>query len=156
MNPVASSPRPTAMGPMKQTLESSPAPVPCGTSVKCVVAALDGEGAILVRLADGTIASCDWLDTGGALLRPLSPGDAVLVLWPREGERGIVIGRIGPYRPTLPIDSLRLEGGQSLTLECGDSSLSLRADGKVVIKGEDVLVRAKGTKRIRAGSVSIN
>jgi hypothetical protein len=43
-----------------------------------------------------------------------------------------------------------------LSLKCGDASIDLRADGKVMIRGEDVLVRAKGTKRIRAGTVSIN
>jgi hypothetical protein len=49
-----------------------------------------------------------------------------------------------------------LQAAHTLSLQCGLSSIDLRADGKVVIKGDDVLVRAKGTKRIRAGSVSIN
>ena len=41
-------------------------------------------------------------------------------------------------------------------LRCGEASLDLRADGKVLLRGDDVLVRAKGTQRIRAGTVSIN
>ena len=60
-----------------------------------------------------------------------------------------------PYRPAGPA-SLALQAGDKLTLRCGQSSIEMSADGKVLIRGEDVLIRAKGTKRIRAGTVSIN
>ena len=51
---------------------------------------------------------------------------------------------------------ISIDATNSLSLKCGEASIELRADGKVLIKGEDVTVRAKGTKRIRAGTVSIN
>ena len=56
----------------------------------------------------------------------------------------------------MPNAHLSIESVGQLTLVCGQASIDLRADGKVMIRGEDVLVRAKGTQRIRAGTVSIN
>jgi hypothetical protein len=49
-----------------------------------------------------------------------------------------------------------LEATEALTLRCGEASIELRADGSAIVKGEDVLLRAKGTQRIRAGNVAIN
>ena len=51
---------------------------------------------------------------------------------------------------------MALQASESLSLTCGQASIELRADGKVLIRGDDVLLRAKGTQRIRAGTVSIN
>jgi len=86
----------------------------------------------------------------------MEPGDIVLVLPPAGGEPGIVIGRIGRYTPPQPHANLTLEATESLTLKCGEASVDLRADGKVMVRGDDVLIRAKGTQRIRAGNVAIN
>ena len=82
--------------------------------------------------------------------------DIVLVHPPQDGLPGIVLGRVGRYRPQTPEVNVVIEATDALTLKCGNSVVDLRADGKVLIKGDDVTVRAKGTKRIRAGSVSIN
>jgi hypothetical protein len=51
---------------------------------------------------------------------------------------------------------MTLTATETLTLKCGEASVNLRADGQVMVKGEDVLLRAKGTQRIRAGNVAIN
>lgn len=84
-------------------------------------------------------------------------GDTVLVLPLGDGAMPVVIGRIRDHASadtTLGVIALAAE--QALSLRCGKSSIDLRADGKVMIRGEDVFVRAKGTKRIRAGTVAIN
>ena len=67
-----------------------------------------------------------------------------------------MLGRIGRYQEPGTQRQVTIEAQESVTLKCGDSSVDLRADGKLMIRGEDVLVRAKGTQRIRAGTVSIN
>ena len=122
------------------------------------LSAIEVDGTLVVLLADGTPLACDWLAGAGAL----EPGDEVLLNAVDGRTRAVVMGRIGPYVKPLAApalgaqEQLTLEATQSLTLKCGESSIDLRADGKVMIRGDDVLVRAKGTQRIRAGSVSIN
>ncbi len=97
---------------------------------------------------------CDWLDTGSTLVPPLMPGDTVLVLPPAGDGAGVVLGRIGSYQAQRA--AVVLDATESLSLRCGESSLEMRANGQVLLKGDDVLLRAKGTQRIRAGTVAIN
>lgn len=114
-----------------------------------------GEGGVLkVSLPSGSEFLCDWLDNGVAVA--LQPGDLLLALPPDASGRGIVLGRIGPYRPAEPQPRVTLEATEVLSLKCGDATLDLRADGKAVLKGDEVLIRARGLQRIKAGSVSIN
>jgi hypothetical protein len=49
-----------------------------------------------------------------------------------------------------------IEAGEELTLQCGEASIRITRDGKVMIRGEHILSRAKGTQRIKGGSVAIN
>lgn len=119
-----------------------------------VVRAMARDGLFSVELAVGGQLTCELLHTGAA---PPSPGDRVLVLAPIDpNQLGVVLGRVGPCTSQDGPRRLKLEASEHLTLTCGASSIDLRADGKVMIRGEDVLLRAKGTQRIRAGTVSIN
>jgi hypothetical protein len=49
-----------------------------------------------------------------------------------------------------------LEGEDEVTLKCGAASITLRRDGKVILRGAYVETTAKGVNRIRGGSVKIN
>ncbi|HEX5659922.1 MAG TPA: DUF6484 domain-containing protein [Polyangiales bacterium] len=49
-----------------------------------------------------------------------------------------------------------LRGAEEILLQCGQASLLLRADGKVVLRGTRVETRARRQHRISAGSVRIN
>ena len=115
---------------------------------------IGGDGTLVVRDGDGQHRECDWLSGSGTVGVPLAVDELVLVQPLALGQRAVVMGRIGPYTPTP--ERMTIEATQMLTLRCGESSIDLRADGKIMIRGEDVLVRAKGTQRIRAGTVSIN
>jgi hypothetical protein len=134
--------------------------------------------AVEVRCDDhaGELVACDLLHTGE---RPplLAVGDQVLVLRPSSPrERGVVLGRIGapvvaapapePASEAAPApepeserglpDELVLEARQQLTLRVGDGSITLRADGRVQIKGKDLVSHAQRLNRIKGGAVSIN
>ena len=80
----------------------------------------------------------------------------MLALRPSADRPGIVLGRIAAYSPAQAPAHVTLEATESLSLKCGEASVELRADGRAMVKGEDVLLRAKGTQRIRAGNVAIN
>jgi hypothetical protein len=45
---------------------------------------------------------------------------------------------------------------REIELRCGEASITLTRAGKVLIKGEYVLTRAKGVNRIKGAAVSIN
>lgn len=53
-------------------------------------------------------------------------------------------------------DHLTLTGSESVTLRCGAASITLRADGKITIRGAELESRASGLLRIQGGSVRIN
>jgi len=134
------------------------------------VAALESDGSVRVDAGDGTSLRCDRLTvTEGPPLR-LDVGDMVLV-WTasRSAEPSVVLGRVGPSSAPAPEprtpdtpdattvpDELVIEAGRSLTLRVGDGSITIRADGRILIKGRDLVSHAQRTNRIRGGSVAIN
>lgn len=137
-----------------QTVEAAIAPA--AAPERATLIAIEDDGNLRVRTADGGECSCDWLEAAAVVGPPLAAGDAVLVLPAAAGAKAVVLGRVGRYRAPAIEKHVAIEASETLTLKCGDASVDLRADGKVMVRGEDVLLRAKGTQRIRAGSVSIN
>jgi hypothetical protein len=62
-------------------------------------------------------------------------------------------------RPTeAHVDGKRvvIEGQDEIVLKCGEASITLRRNGKVIVKGTHLESRATGTHRIKGGSVEIN
>jgi hypothetical protein len=62
-------------------------------------------------------------------------------------------------RPTeAHVDGKRvvIEGQDEIVLKCGEASITLRRNGKVIVKGTYLESRATGTHRIKGGSVEIN
>lgn len=49
-----------------------------------------------------------------------------------------------------------LEGAREVTLKCGEASITLRRDGKIVLRGVYVETYARGVNRIKGGAVKIN
>jgi hypothetical protein len=60
--------------------------------------------------------------------------------------------------PEARLDGERVvfEGKREVVLQCGDASLTLRRDGKVLIRGAYIETYAKGVNRIKGGAVKIN
>lgn len=137
------------------------------------VTGIDGDERLLVRPAGEASEDwhCDVLETGPRALA-FELGDRVLVLRPAgPGSDGIVLGRVGRATviqgagATTPAADARgsqrerrivIEADEELILRVGESSIRIASDGKVVIRGQHVLTRAKGTNRIKGGSVAIN
>ena len=121
------------------------------------------EEAVLVEAGPGAgLLSCDVLEApGGSPLR-LAEGDTVLVVVPDSGAgRGVVLGRVA--RPDersagaqAPPEEIVLEATKGLSLKVGEGSITLREDGRILIKGRELVSHARGRNRIRGGSVAIN
>jgi len=128
------------------------------------------SGQVHVTTGDGIEWLCDALVTGEAT--PVyAADDVVLAMPPSDGVRGLVLGRIGRASaadeapsvdvPPGVVGSTRerrvvIEADEEILLRVGESSIRITRDGKVVIRGQHVLTRAKGTNRIKGGSVAIN
>lgn len=111
------------------------------------------------------------------LLNSENKGRQVLIMF-EEGdpERPIIIGQIEnlledivsmeidqpDIRESEPKDAIIdgervvLEAKKEIVLKCGKGSIKIRKDGKIVIKGTDLLSRSSGSNRIKGGSVGIN
>ena len=105
----------------------------------------------------------------------LERGDLVLLHrpdnWPEWLVTHVVEGR---GEPSLPKDStagaadktkldlkingkrIEIEGQDEVILRCGEASITLRRNGRVVVRGAYVETRSKGTNRIKGGVVLIN
>lgn len=126
------------------------------------------DDTIIVELDGSDAASqpCDVLQTHEHDRLHLEPGDKVLVAGAGSLPRGVILGRIGAPRAvdklmaelpaTEPPDELVLEAKQSLTLRVGEGSITIREDGKILIKGKDLVSHAQRLNRIKGGAVSIN
>lgn len=137
--------------------------MPANQLVRALVLAPAADGAVLVACeATGADAlDCDVLQTADGAVLALAPDDEVLVWLPGDGRlRGVILGRVGgrpaPAQPDETPDELVIEARHQLTFKCGEGSITLREDGKILIKGQDLVSHAQGTNRIKGGSVAIN
>jgi Domain of unknown function (DUF6484) len=105
--------------------------------------------------------------TTGARLQSKAPNAAgqeiVLLVDSRSGRPPILLGFLQPLAGGASelearVDGRRveLEGRDEIVLRCGEASITLRRNGRIVIKGIQVETRAAGVNRIKGGSVSIN
>jgi hypothetical protein len=83
----------------------------------------------------------------------LQKGDRVLLRRPANWPEWLVTNVIAPRNAP---GSVLLQGKDELVLRCGEASLTLRRNGRVVLRGTYVESRSKGTNRIKGGSVQIN
>jgi len=88
---------------------------------------------------------------------------AVLAFEEGDIARPIVLGLVKTAEPagghvTIEADGDRfvVNAEREIELRCGEASITLTRSGKVLIKGEYVLTRAKGLNRIKGAAVSIN
>jgi hypothetical protein len=102
----------------------------------------------------------------GALLAPApaaTPASASAPVSPPD----VVPDRVPAPAPTAPtsgepvearVDGKRvvLEGQDEVVLKCGEASITLKRDGKLILRGAYVETHAKGVNRIKGGSVKIN
>ncbi len=53
-------------------------------------------------------------------------------------------------------DKLVFKAHKEITLQCGDASITLKEDGKIIIRGAHLVSRSSGVNRIKGGTVQIN
>lgn len=149
---------------MKENAREAPAPV-SGVPQRGVVLEILPSGEILVGPdADRhEVVRCERLENGESFRVPYERGDRVIFLpASRKTELACVLGRVGVLTPAEQPDAgrrptervLRAEG--RLKIVCGQASITLQEDGKILIDGVEVVSKAKGSNRIKGASVRIN
>ncbi len=141
------------------------------------------EGQPLVQVGDGAAPaparSMIQLDEARARALVAERREVVLLLEDGDPARPIVAGLLdaaprppsatpgleaaleatlgaGPRETELDGQRLVLEAREELVLRCGEASVTLRRDGRLVIKGLYVETHAGGTNRIKGATVKIN
>ena len=83
--------------------------------------------------------------------------EVVLVFEDGDQARPLVVGVLqDEQRRTAPKRALVFEAAEEITISCGKSSITLRRDGRVVIKGTELVSRASRTNKIKGAAVQIN
>ncbi len=93
--------------------------------------------------------------------------DAVLMFLAGGGQP-VLLG-LRQSVPTLEVDTanadlsatvdgkkVRIDGKEEIVLRCGKASITMRRNGRIVIRGVQVESRATGRNRIKGGAVLIN
>ena len=145
------------------------------------VATVQDDGIVLIEFG-GVTCPAQFLRTSQAPPPVLSVGDKVLVAFDIEEEAGLILGLIEAYRVTDEEEvqlldngkniqvvgtgraevvrvkgrKIHLEAGDEIQITCGEGKISIDRSGKIVVRGNNVLSRAKQTNKIKGGSVAIN
>jgi hypothetical protein len=146
----------------------------------------DEEVGVAVPDVAGTLAARLAVPLSHARLREVIAARQGAVIILDASRRAIVIGlleRVPPERPAAPeqpaaseqraapgqapqnpqvleadVDGkrVRIVGGDEIVLECGNASITLRRNGRVIIRGTYVETDSAGTNRIKGAAVRIN
>ena len=127
---------------------------------------VDDGGRPLVRCNDVAATAAQAVWTPGAPQWRDCIGARVLVGFLNGDEtQPIVLGLLEPPPARRDVvtrgtakqpETLRIEAGQELVIECGDARISLRKDGRIEIRGTHLISRSSGPNKIKGGSVFIN
>lgn len=92
--------------------------------------------------------------------------EAILLFEDSDPLRPILVGLVATPAPTktapktveVTVDGKRitLRAENEINLQCGEASITLTREGKVLIKGTYLLSKSTGSNRIKGGSVQLN
>ena len=118
-----------------------------------------GDQRALARIAmTGLRDKPDALLQGHPVLLVLENGDPALPIIVGLVEDVLPNAAVVPADDSFEINGRRVsfEGREEVVLRCGEASITLRADGQVIVKGTRVMSRASEANKIRGATVQIN
>jgi hypothetical protein len=142
-----------------------------------VIVSLDDQGATVDFPGNphGALRARQTVSIDRALLAGAASREVLLVFEEERSDRPIIVGvlegatpidaapAVGsaspkPARIEMLVDGPRvvLDAQDEIVLRCGEASITLRRNGRVVIRGAYVETRSRGVNRVKGGSVQIN
>jgi hypothetical protein len=86
--------------------------------------------------------------------------EVALMFEQNDMRKPIVIGLMHAHFSSVEIEKdgsvQEISAQKELSLRCGKASILLREDGKIVIKGEEILSRARRTNKVKGGTIQLN
>ena len=86
--------------------------------------------------------------------------EVALMFEQNDVRKPIIIGLMHEPSTTVQVDVdgdiQEVTAEKELLLRCGKSSILLRQDGKIIIRGENILSRARMTNKVKGGSIQLN
>lgn len=132
---------------------------------------IKSNGEILVKSdCEGFEVCCEFLRTSAGPPPKFDRDYSVLFVVNESQNRGYILGLIEKYLPEddkkLPeVESpsqnedtkeIKLNATEMVELRCGESSLTMNKDGKIVLKGSTIVSRASGVNKVKGSTVRIN
>ncbi|HEX3020176.1 MAG TPA: hypothetical protein VHP36_07730 [Chitinispirillaceae bacterium] len=115
----------------------------------------NGEILVSFENSESERRVCDILQTSQGDHLEFHRGDKVLVAIPDGStEGGYILGRIGA--PAQKKKRVVIDASDDLTIQCGKGSIKIDKEGRILIKGLEIVSSAKGKNRIRGGSIQLN
>lgn len=106
--------------------------------------------------AAGAPASVLLVFENGDWRRPIIVGFVRDTLFGPEPARAATIAADRPTTARIDGKQVVLEAQEEVVLRCGQSSVTLRRDGKIVLLGSNIVSRASEVNKIKGGNVAIN
>ncbi len=131
-----------------------------------VEAAVGMDPVVMFGGADGATYTGTAVST--VVVAPTDTGRPVVLMFLRgDPERPVITGLLQPSgapasngvrRGKLEFSGreLVLSADAEVTLRCGKSSITLTQDGKIVLRGRNLVSRASAVNRIRGGTIELN
>ncbi|MCB1053378.1 MAG: hypothetical protein KDC71_22440 [Acidobacteria bacterium] len=85
-----------------------------------------------------------------------SPPQSVLLITPQNNAEPIIVGLVQNEPESDKPQRLVLDAEQEIEIACGDARISLRRDGRIEIRGVELISRASKGNRIKGAYVNIN
>lgn len=103
----------------------------------------------------GSIPVLLFFENGDPTL-PIVAGVIHDTLYPLAPSEEMTVSMERPHDAVLDGKKMILEAKEEIVLHCGKSSVTLKKDGKIVLKGTKIVSRASGTNKIKGSAVRIN
>lgn len=149
--------------------------------VEGVVLGFSDDGKVLVQLNGGCMVSCNAVCSNKDNPLKLDINDTVLVAQgSAENAAYYILGIIGipantttfstnelkkqeenavsrkPVTAVVDDKRIRITAEDEIVLSCGEGSIQITKDGKITLRGTDLISRASRTNKIRGAAVRIN
>jgi hypothetical protein len=127
----------------------------------------DNTTSIVAKLVYGLdmLKLAEYIKIGGEVLVVFENGDPnkpIIIALMEDPEESISLEekleekKADPIAAVVEHNRVNIKAEDEIHLTCGESQIILRKDGKIIVKGKNILSRAKEKNKIKGGSVSIN
>jgi hypothetical protein len=73
-----------------------------------------------------------------------------------ETLKEVLLNRENVKDISLDGERIIFDAKKEIVLRCGEGSVKIRQDGKIIVKGTNIVSRAKATNKIKGAAVNIN